>query len=278
MTTLIKIIIICLLIPSCATLNKKYLAKNQVIFKVSTESLTTSKVEAFSSDKKMQVSVEESNGMLLIKKVAAETNNFVKKEDVQTSLTIDPLHAQLQATGKFYFSEAMYPNNSNGTPNTNYTGTPSKLMYSESRVVLQALSIPLKLRPKISNARYKDSLPTQVETGFNAGFATGIKKTWSTFKADPNVLGLNTTKISATTGIFFNIGGTDVRRLTTNYTIPVDRKEPFLSHGFFLMLGVNNINLGYAVGTDRLLSKNKETWVYQNKLWHGIIVALDIIK
>jgi hypothetical protein len=259
-------------------LNQKYLQKNQTIFRVDTVGMN-SEIRVYSNgNNKMKVSVEESNGSLYIKKASTETNNFSVVDTIKRNFyPSGSFYSQLELNGKFYFAETTFPKN--GDPNSNHNFiSPSSLKYSENKIVLQALSIPLKIRSAIKNDRYKDSLPTQVETGFNAGFALGLKRTWSVFKPELNMFGQNTTKFSAASGILFNIGGADVKKSTTNYTIVVDRKEPFYSYGMFFLLGVNNINIGYSFGSDHLFSKNNKNWVYRGKLWHGVTVALDILK
>lgn len=270
-----------ILVLSCLSscLNQKYLAKNQVVFKVEpTPGAFTSEINAYTNgNNKLKVSIDESGGSLTIKKVPSETGNFVLQTKVKDNFTPTSTYASLELTGKMYFPENGFPKP--GDPNSNAAFvSPSTLKYTENRLVFQTLSIPLKIRHKINTARYKDSLPTQAETGFNAGFAIGIKRTWHTFKPEINLFGQNTVKVSATPGVFFNLGGTDVKKSTTNYSIVVDRKEAFYSYGMFLMFGFNNINIGYSIGGDFLFSSNRKAWVYQGKAWQGIVVALDIIK
>lgn len=261
----------------CSCLNQKYLAKNQTIFRVDTAGMS-SEIRAYSNkNDRIQVNVEETNGILFIKKVATDTGHFTLLSTVQSNFYPKGSYAQLELNSKYYFSETTFPKENDPNSNQAFTVPPS-LKYSENRLVLQALSIPIKIRPKIKSDRYKDSLPTQAETGFNAGIAGGIKRTWNIFKPDLNLFGQNTIKLSAATGLLFNVGATDVKKSTTNYTIVVDRKEPFYSYGWFFLFGFNNINIGYSIGNDHLFSKNSKNWVYQGKTWHGITLALDILK
>jgi len=258
-------------------LNQKVLQKNQIIFKVENIG-ANSEIRAYTSgNAKMKVSIEESGGTVYIKKSQSERNNFQLDQTVQRNFYPSGSYLQLELNGKYYFAEATFPKAGDTNSNSAFV-IPKNLKYSENRFVLQALSVPLKIRPAIKNDRYKDSLPTQVETGFNAGFAGGIKRTWSIFSPESNFLGQNTTRFSVAGGLLFNLGSSDVKKSTTNYTIIVDRKEPVYSYGIFLLLGVNNINIGYSLGSDHLFSKNSKNWIYQGKTWHGITVALDILK
>jgi hypothetical protein len=236
----------------------------------------SNKITAYTNKDRLQVTVTEANGVLTIKDADTD-KNFSDPKDVAGPFDATGTHAELQLSERYYFPETSYPKEGVAPLNNTYV-TPNRLTYSENRLVLQSMTIPLKIRPAIGSAKYKDSLPSQVETGFNAGFALGVKRTWSIFKPELNALGSNTTKLSLTPGVFVNLGAADVKKLTTNYTITVERKEPVLSYGLFFMIGFNNINIGYSIGGDHLLSENKKTWVYQGKYWHGITVALDIIK
>jgi hypothetical protein len=282
MKTYLVLIIIFIPFCFCRCFNQKYLTKKQIVFKVepivTPAGVMTSEIRAYTNgNNKLKVNIEESNGMLSIKKASGEPNNFVNLVTVQSNFTPTFTYAQLELNGKFYFPETTYPKT--GDANSNMTfSSKTKLVYTENKIVLQTITIPLKIRHKIDNPKYKDSLPTQVESGFNAGFAFGFKRTWNIFKPEVNLFGQNTVKLAATPGIFFNLGGADVKRATTNYTISVDRKEAFYSYGIFLLFGFNNINLGYSIGSDFLFSKNRKNWVYQGKAWQGITVALDIIK
>jgi hypothetical protein len=270
-----------LIIFSCSgcVLNQKYLARNQTIYKVDNPGggALNYTINAYHSNTKMRVKIEESGSKLLIQRSPTETNSFINFVTVRNAGALPPTHMQLFTSGKYYFSESIYPYSADPNSNLAFQG-PDKLKYKEDKIVLQALSIPLKIRTAIKMPRYKDSLPSFVETGFNAGLATGIKRTWTTYSSELNAFGTNYRRFSLAVGPFLNIGGTDVKKSTTDYTITFDRKEPYYSYGLFFLVGFNNINLGYSVGADYLFSSRNKNWVYRGRAWHGITVALDILK
>lgn len=266
---------ITLILCSCclwSCLNEKHLAKNQTVYRVENAG-PNAKISAYTNgNHKLEVTITESNGTAIVKKVASETNNFTLQQTIVASFTATGSRADLQLSGNNYFPETK-------DADGGVTFTPPKgLRYTENKLLFQSITFPLKIRPAITNARYKDSLPTQVESGFNAGFAVGLKRNWNYFKPDADIFGQSTRNLSANFGGFLNIGSTDVKKLTTDYTISVERKEPLISYGIFAMFGFSRINIGYSIGWDHLLTDRRKNWVYQGKLWHGVTLALDIIK
>jgi hypothetical protein len=51
-----------------------------------------------------------------------------------------------------------------------------------------------------------------------------------------------------------------------------------ISIGEAIVFGFNNINLGYAFGWDNATGPSASSWIYKGKMWHGIILSLDLIK
>lgn len=164
---------------------------------------------------------------------------------------------------KLYFSEKDYFYN------------PKGLTFSECRFGLQTLSIPIKIRPGLRN----DTLyPGQVETGVNIGFAPVLKYIYNIYNPSKKFMGKSLTQLSISTGPLLGLGATDLKKTGNAPGLLSDRKSALFSYGTFLMFGVNSINFGYAIGGDLILGEGHHYWVYQGKVWHGVIVALDIIK
>jgi hypothetical protein len=153
------------------------------------------------------------------------------------------------------------------------------LWYFDTKPVLQALTVPLKIRPKLRDAAYKDSFPSTTETGINIALAGGVKFAWNQYKSTKNFLGLNTQKYSIALGAILGTGAADLQKTNTrNPVIEFGRKAPLVTTGMFFMLGVNNINIGYSFGADRAKGVGGHSWIYDGRIWHGVTVGLDIIK
>ncbi|HEV7382048.1 MAG TPA: hypothetical protein VGN64_19765, partial [Dyadobacter sp.] len=120
--------------------------------------------------------------------------------------------------------------------------------------------------------------PNVVETGVNIGFAPVAKWSFNVFDPLKKTMGKTLNQYSVNPGLMFNIGATDLKAASNAPGLGIDRKSATFTYGFFLMFGVNNINFGYAVGWDNIPGTGKRNWIYQGKHWHGLVIALDIIK
>jgi hypothetical protein len=99
------------------------------------------------------------------------------------------------------------------------------------------------------------------------------------FRSKKNFLGLNTTRLSITPGWFFGLGKVDLKKSNTRGpVIGFERPAAMVSTGGYIMAGFNNVSFGYSFGWDYATGTGRQGWVYKNQLWHGIIVAFDIIK
>jgi len=177
--------------------------------------------------------------------------------------------AQIQASGAYFFKE------------TAFDTTPAKrniFAYLDTKFMLQTLAIPLKIRPELTGPEYGNAFPQQVEAGFNFGFAFGWKLNKNVYRSTPNLLGLNTNRISVAPGLLLNFGSTALTDKNTRPAFTVERKSFTYSGGLVLLFGFNNVNFGICRGVDYVTGPGKGDWVYQGKPWTGIIVALDLLK
>lgn len=147
--------------------------------------------------------------------------------------------------------------------------------YSTTSFALQALTVPLKFRKALDDGT---KYPAQVETSINFGFAPTLKYTVYRFNPTRTIMGQSLNQFSINAGGLLNLGSTDLDTTITAPGLKSNRKAALLSYGGFIMLGLNNFNLGIAIGADLVLGKGHSNWVYQNKMWKGFILALDIFK
>lgn len=172
---------------------------------------------------------------------------------------------------KLYYPEHDYfTKNSDSTPKKQKT-----FVYSDWSIGLQALTIPIKIRPALRN----DTIfPSQVETGFNIGFAPHVKYNIKRFNPDKKFMDKASGTFSVASGLLLGLGATDLKVATNAPGLKSDRKSGVFSYGTFIMFGVNNINIGYAIGGDAVIGEGGKYWKYQGVYWQGVIIALDIIK
>ena len=202
----------------------------------------------------------------------------------ENSLIITPIDKVLPTTidkpVKTFSAGANYETNHHFPDANHDVGmVPNKFVYTDHKFLLQGLSIPLKIRPALKDRSLKDSFPSQVETGLNVGLAFGVKFSRNIYRSEKNMFGQSTNRVSISSGFFMGTGGADLKKANTrDPIIQYERKVPMLNPGFFLMLGFNNVNFGYAAGVDYALGRDRKSWLYQGKFWHGISIGLDIIK
>lgn len=152
----------------------------------------------------------------------------------------------------------------------------SKFRYWDTKFGLQGLTVPLKVRPALTN----DSLyPSQVETGVNIAFAPTVKFNYNVFNPFDKFLGKHLTSYSLSAGPLFGFSSIALSKTKNAPNLATaDRTALSLSYGLYVVLGINNINVGYAIGYDRVLGSGRSEWAYRGIPWHGVIVTLDVIK
>jgi hypothetical protein len=140
---------------------------------------------------------------------------------------------------------------------------------------IQSVSIPIKFRGRqgVNNA-----IPANVETSLNLGAALVMKNTWNAFRLKANFLNRKTTQISLSPGIGIGFGTTDLDPTVNAPGLGSKRKSATFNYSGFFMLGLNNIHFGYAVGFDKALGAGGSRWTYDNVVWQGIVLSIDLLK
>lgn len=268
MKVTILFIISIMLLASCST--EKKLLKGEVIYTYSLGSDSAGPTPGYT---KFEVIVPKKvkivdNGTYLI---------------IKDNPTGDPTHYR-QVGSALFTGASQIPSWKDENIGSGYfseladNGGKSTLWYGDGKFVLQTASIPLKIRSSINNSQYKDSFPSQVESGFNVGFLIGGKKGWNRFRSATNIFGQTTDKFSVTGGFLLSTGAVDLNATTTRPKIEFNRRSAMISYGCALVLGFNAINLGYAFGWDQAVGPKAGTWLYKGQLWNGIILSIDLIK
>jgi len=259
----------------------KYIYKGQTLYRIPTaqqspppaEGSTTVpalswNLETITVTNGGRVALTDKGDYLIIKPNAKY--KFATNTPVSTAIAKAPQGVKFENSGKLYFPE---------TDLVDIQAIKNKFSYFDSKPVLQALSVPVRIRPALHQAELKDSFPSQAEAGVNVGVAFGWKFQHNVFSSRKNVFGQNTNRYSFSPGIFLGVGATELKKANTrNPVIAFERKAAALTFGGFLMFGFNSINIGYAFGADWATGKGHEGWLYQGKLWHGFALSIDLIK
>ncbi len=200
------------------------------------------------------------------------TNTYVTKSTPIGIASPTGLLATLSTGSKpqFFFPDLGLPD-PDSTPK-DYFG------YSYSKLMIQTLAIPLKIRPQIKSLKNEDSLSSQVESTFNIGFAIGPKFVFERWKDSKNLLGTNSNRITLAPGALINFGSTTLDDKSTRPKLTLPRKAFTCTVGIVGLIGFNNVNVGIATGWDFVFGSRNEDWLYQGKNWVGFIVGLDLLK
>ena len=171
--------------------------------------------------------------------------------DSSIEINADPVNYGFN--GKYYYPEPI---------RSSYRG---KFKYFDANFGIQALTIPIKIHPALRN----DSLfPQQAETGFNIGFAPGYKMNYNVMNPFKKFLGKNLTSYSVTAGALLGFGTVALKGASNAPGLStVDRTSPTFSYGGYLVLGIDNVNVGCSFGFDNAMGGGGKYWVYQNKIW-----------
>lgn len=220
-------------------------------------------IEVYYLHKSIKSNIKEETDFLLI-----EDDSKLKLLTPNQSFDVKPpIQGRVDLGGAFYtnenFSKKMIK------------AYDKSFTYNDIRFGLQALNVPLKFRNRVGDGILN---PSTIETGVNLGFAPSVKFAKNVFNPDSKVMGKNLNQYSMTTGLLFNLGTTDLKKSSNASGILSDRKGATFTFGTFMMFGINNINFGYALGIDNLMGNKGAEWVYNGKVWHGVIVSLDVIK
>ncbi|MES2062447.1 MAG: hypothetical protein V4456_11040 [Bacteroidota bacterium] len=83
---------------------------------------------------------------------------------------------------------------------------------------------------------------------------------------------------SFSTGLITGLGAAQLKAATNAPGLKPDRQSGMFTYGAVILVGFNNINIGYAIGKDNVFGSAGQYWVYQHKTWQGIILSLDVLK
>ena len=260
---LILLLIVTFIFSSCST--AKLITKNNTFFYLNEDTNriegSTYSIKRIEHDSNFKASITEKSDYIII----TPNKKDLKENYCDTTIKGKDIDARLDLIKKYYYPELLLIEDTRK----------SSFKYYDIKFGLQALTIPLKFRNSVGNDTIN---PPIVETGINIGFAPGWKFTKNIYKPSKNYLGKNTTQIAIAIGPHFGLGTADLKKSSNSPGLLSDRKSPTFTWGGYFLFGFNNINLGLAFGTDYVLGTGRSNWVYQGKIWTGIMLSLDILK
>jgi hypothetical protein len=162
----------------------------------------------------------------------------------------------------------------------NYTGVQRKFKDGKSvhnfyrpSFDLDIMTIPMKYRPKT------EQLPNQLTTNFNGALFGGyrIDAYRVSYKRTPlNVFKQKVKHIGYSAGLFLGVGNTLIDENTLTRPINTQYEGVLLITGIAANVAVGNITFGISFGTDRLMDKNQDLWIYEGKSCIGFTLGLNL--
>lgn len=147
------------------------------------------------------------------------------------------------------------------------------LSFSRHTFDLDLITIPVKYRFT------EGDIPPQVNSAFGASIYLGYRGDDFMIHYKENPIGTfnkKTNHFGHSFGLFAGFTSADMRSEYTNGHV-IKRYTGFaLTTGGAFLIGINNFTVGFAIGIDYLLDKNKSHWIYQNKPWVGLSVGLGL--
>lgn len=138
---------------------------------------------------------------------------------------------------------------------------------------IDVIAIPFKYRFPVSTQ------PQQLSSNLNVSLYGGYRTDYYSFKYRKNKFGQyerNTRHYGLSFGGFSGFGSSPVTPWFTNDMITEEYDGLVWSNGVVVSLGIDRLNLGAALGWDRLLDSNSSVWIYQSKPWLGLVIGINI--
>jgi hypothetical protein len=137
---------------------------------------------------------------------------------------------------------------------------------------IDILTVPFKIRPSVRG------FPEQLTADFDAALYLGRRRDNYTIR---NVKTRGNSKLQLTGagygyGGFIGLGSVAMNPYVTRNAIDYEYDGFVLNGGFAGIYDAKRFNIGLAVGTDFLVDKNRNSWIYHGKPWVGVLFGIDL--
>jgi hypothetical protein len=149
----------------------------------------------------------------------------------------------------------------------------SSLYLTRKKFDIDVFTIPFKVRMSTNH------FPPQLNSNFNAAVYLGQRYDFYKVAANKKIRNktgrVNTTRgIGA--GIFFGLGSATMNPFVTNNYINYEYDGLVFNAGLAAIYDSKVFNIGIAAGTDHLFDQNRKHWIYQNRIWLGVLFGMNL--
>lgn len=134
-------------------------------------------------------------------------------------------------------------------------------------------TLPFKVRPA------REGVPTQLNTTFNAALYFGRRIDFFHLNRHRSPVG-RTAPLIRTVGVgyglFTGLGSSFITPDLTHGHAPTDYEGLVLHSGGAVIYDARVFNVGAAVGLDQLRGADARYWLYQRRLWFGLLFGLNL--
>ncbi len=134
-------------------------------------------------------------------------------------------------------------------------------------------TLPFKVREQ------REGVPTQLNTTFNAAVYVGRRLDWYRFRRQVLPSGRAVPQIRTAGfgyGLFGGLGSSIVTADLTHQHATTDYEGLVLHAGGAAIYDARVLNVGLALGFDRLLGADGAYWLYQNRPWLGVLFGVNL--
>lgn len=156
---------------------------------------------------------------------------------------------------------------------TNNLSALRKVLLYKPSFDLDVLTILFKYRPQAG------SFPRQLSTSFNGALYAGYRSDVYRLTRNRNPLGdekYSVNHFGFSFGGFGGLGATAMNPWVTQDNINIEYDGFVFSAGLAAIIGINNLTVGVGAGIDHLTDDNRRFWIYQHKLWYGLMFGLNL--
>lgn len=138
---------------------------------------------------------------------------------------------------------------------------------------VDVLTIPFKYRPGVG------AFPRQFNVNFNGAVYLGFRsdRYKLSYRQTPlRVFKRQMTHLGYSVGMFSGFGSARIDPFVTGGNLAIEYDGVVNLTGVALIVGVNNLSVGFTTGVDHLLDPNRKFWVNQGKPWLGLSFGLNL--
>jgi hypothetical protein len=145
--------------------------------------------------------------------------------------------------------------------------------FQRTEIDVDVFTLPFKIRSSHGN------LPSQLNSNFNAALYLGRRIDLYNYHFKPITPTLDIRQVHSRGfgyGVFVGIGSAAINDFVVRTPIGIEYEGVVLDAGIATLYDARIFNIGLAIGLDYLTNSHRQTWIYQQKPWFGVLFGLNL--